>query len=39
MTHRTARAIVHRLLARTRGGLLEVREPGGSLVHYSCNEP
>jgi cyclopropane-fatty-acyl-phospholipid synthase len=34
MTDRAARAIVHRLLARTRGGLLEVREPGGSVVQF-----
>ena len=30
--HRTARAIVHRLLDRARGGVLELREPDGTVV-------
>jgi cyclopropane-fatty-acyl-phospholipid synthase len=31
--HRTARALVHRLLDRARGGVLELREPDGTAVH------
>jgi cyclopropane-fatty-acyl-phospholipid synthase len=31
--HRTARALVHRLLDRARGGVLELREPDGTVVH------
>jgi cyclopropane-fatty-acyl-phospholipid synthase len=31
--HRTARAIVHSLLGRARGGVLELREPDGMVVH------
>jgi cyclopropane-fatty-acyl-phospholipid synthase len=34
MGDRLARAIVHRLLALTRRGLLEVRDPGGSVAHF-----
>jgi cyclopropane-fatty-acyl-phospholipid synthase len=30
--HRTARAIVHRLLDRARGGVLELREPDGTVM-------
>jgi cyclopropane-fatty-acyl-phospholipid synthase len=34
MGDRLARAIVHRLLALTRRGLLEVREPGGAVARF-----
>ncbi|HEX7299201.1 MAG TPA: cyclopropane-fatty-acyl-phospholipid synthase family protein [Solirubrobacteraceae bacterium] len=36
MTNRTARAIVHRLLALTRHGVLEVREPGGAVTCFGA---
>jgi cyclopropane-fatty-acyl-phospholipid synthase len=35
----TARAIVHRLLALTRGGVLELREPGGEVTRFGELDP
>jgi cyclopropane-fatty-acyl-phospholipid synthase len=37
--HRTARAIVHRLLDRARGGVLEVREPDGTVLRLGRPRP